>query len=330
MTMEVRPRLVGIFTLVGLALVIAGLAALGSGRIFRQYRTFVVFFPDPVTGLKEGAPVTFRRAPFGVVREVELVFTGHGMATEFKVVADVQRGALKDIAGTSPVAEYTDWEFAESMAKAGWRAAVRSSSLLAGQKSLDVYLQPDSKARYSGLPMPYPEIPTAPSGLEVFQDRFEATMEKIADIPIADVVEQVRATLDSAQKLMDSGNLSAALADLRRGLRSADRTLQNIDRTLGGLDTMVADARTTLGSADKSLKGLDDTFTRLNATLNSVDRTLGTVDRNVERLSDTQYAANRAIEEMHELVRSLRQLVEMMQRNPEAVLLGKPAAEKKK
>ncbi len=335
--MEARARLVGIFTLVGLALIVAGIAAIGSGRIFSKYRTVVVFFPDPVVGLKEGAPVTFRRAPFGQVREVELVFTGNDLESEFKVVADVRRGALRDIAGRSPVAGLSDHDFVETLAKAGLRAAVRSSTPLAGQKSLDLYFDPESTPRYSGLPMPYPEVPTAPSGLDVFQDRFEAVLEKLADIPVTDVVVQLRATLDSAQKLLGSGNLDGALVDLRRGLRAADKTLQQVERTLGGLDGVVQDARTTLASADHALKGLDSTFERLDRTLTSVDQTLGTVDqtlgtvdRSVERLADTQHAASRTLDEMNELARSLRHLVEIMQRNPEALLLGKPAPEKRK
>jgi paraquat-inducible protein B len=224
LTSENRPRLVGIFTLVGVALIVAGFLAIGSGRLFRQYRTFVVFFPKPV-GLKAGAPVTFRQAPLGEVREVELVFTGRGLETEVRVVADLRRGQLRDITGRPYVSRLSDKEFADSLVKAGLRASVRSSSPLAGQKSLDFDFHPELEPRFSGIPMPYPEIPTAPSGMEILQDKVEAALEKISDIPVDEVLTQVRSTLESAQKLLDNGDLQGALRNLRRGLETADRTL---------------------------------------------------------------------------------------------------------
>lgn len=330
MTTEVRPRLVGIFTLVGLALIVVGLAAIGPGRLLSQRRTFVVFFPNPVSGLKDGAPVTFRQTPMGQVRDVELVFTGRGMETEVKVIADVRKGALRDIAGKAAIVDLSDAEFVETLVKAGLRAAVHSSSPIAGQKSLDLDFHPERQARFSGIPMPYPEIPTGPSSLKLAQDRLEEALEKAADIPVADVVHQLRATLESAQKFLESGNLNGALGDLRRGLQTADRALTRAERTLQGVDAMVGNVQTTLSGVDKTLAGLSATFDRLDRTLATVDRTLGTVDRNVDRTADTQYEASKTLDEMNELIRSLRHLVETLQRNPEALFLGKPAPEKKK
>ncbi len=337
MTKDVRPRLVGIFTLVGLALVVVGLAAIGPGRLLSRHRTFVVFFPNPVSGLKDGAPVTFRQTPMGQVRDVELVFTGQGMETEVKVIADVRKGALRDIAGKAAIVDLSDAEFVDTLVKAGLRAAVHSSSPIAGQKSLDLDFHPEREARFSGIPMPYPEVPTGPSSLKLAQDRLEEAIEKAADIPVADVVHQLRATLESAQKFLEGGNLNGALGDVRRGLQTADRTLTRAERTLDGLDGMVGNVQTTLSGVDKTLAGLSATFDRfdrtlgtVDRTLGTVDRTLGTVDRNVDRTADIQHEASKTLDEMNELIRSLRHLVETLQRNPEALFLGKPAAGKKK
>lgn len=322
MTTEARDRLVGIFTLVGLALIVAGFLAIGSGRLFQRYRTFVVFFPKPV-GLKPGAPVTFRQAPLGEVREVELVFTSHGYDTEVKVVADVHRGQLRDITGRPYVAGLSDKEFADNLVKAGLRAAVRSSSPLAGQKSLDLDFHPDLEPRFSGIPMPYPEIPTAPTGIEILQEKVEGALEKISDLPLDEVLDQVRTTLASAQKLLDGGDVKGALGSLQRALDSADRTLGAAERTMRSLDGVTGDVRTTLRSANA-------TFDRFGATLDRLDRTIATVDRNVERTADTQHEAVKGLDELNELLRSMRHLVDTMQQSPESLLRGKPEPEEKK
>ena len=322
MTNEARDRLVGIFTLVGLALIVAGFLAIGSGRLFQRYRTFVVFFPKPV-GLKAGAPVTFRQAPLGEVREVELVFTARGYDTEVKVVADVHRGQLRDIAGRRYVAHLSDKEFADNLIKAGLRAAVRSSSPLAGQKSLDLDFHPDLEPRFSGIPMPYPEIPTAPTGMEILQEKVEAALGKISDLPVDEVLGQMRATLASAQKLIDGGDLKGALNSLQRGLDSADRTLGAAEQTLRSMDGVMGDVRTTLRSANT-------TFDRFDTTLERLERTIATVDRNVERTADTQHEAVKGLDELNELLRSMRYLVDTMQQSPESLLRGKPEPEEKK
>jgi paraquat-inducible protein B len=318
---ETRPLRVGIFTVLGLLLIVVALAALGSSRLFGGRRTFVVFFPNPV-GLKAGAPVTFRQAPIGEVREVELVLTGKGVESEIMVVFDVRRQGLRSLGGDVPIMKLDDRAYAAALTKAGVRGAVRSSSPLGGQKSLDFDFHPEIPGRLAGISTPWPEIPTGSvSRLDVIQAKVEDALEKISDLPLEQTVAQLRSTLESAARLLDNGDLKGALANLRRALDSADRVLARAERTMDGVDGTLGDVRTTLGSAN-------DTMKRLDSTLQRLDSTLVTVDRNVERTADTQYQAVRGLDEMTELLRSLRQLVDTLQQHPEALLQGKPTPKK--
>jgi paraquat-inducible protein B len=322
-TSTTRPRLVGIFTIVGLALIIGGLALLSSSRLFAQRRTFVVFFPNPV-GLKAGAPVTFRQAPLGEVREVELLFTGRGLASEIMVVVDIRQRALRSLGGDLPIQGLPDREFAAALAKAGLRGTVRSSSPVGGQKSLDFDFHPEIEGRLSGIKTPYPELPTGSvSRLDILQGKVENALEKISDLPLEQTIEQLRSTLESAQKLLDNGDLKAALANLRRVLETADRTVARSERTMDKVDGLLGDARTTISSANGTMKNLDATLTRL-------DGTLATIDRNVERTADTQHQAIKSTDELRELLRSLRQLIDTLQQHPEALLQGKPERKEEK
>lgn len=318
---ETRPLRVGIFAVLGLLLIVVALAALSSSRLFGAQRTFVVFFPTPV-GLKAGAPVTFRQTPIGEVRQVELVLTGKGVESEIMVVFDVRRQALRSLGGDLPIAKLDDRAYAAAMTKAGVRGAVRSSSPLGGQKSLDFDFHPEIPGRLAGIPTPWPEIPTGSvSRLDLIQAKVEDALEKISDLPLEQTVAQVRSTLESAARLLDNGDLKGALANLRRVLDSADRVLARSERTMDGVDGTLGDVRTTLGSAN-------DTMKRLDSTLQRLDSTLATVDRNVDRTADTQFQAVRSLDEMTELLRTLRQLVDTLQQHPEALLRGKPAPAK--
>ncbi len=336
MTTRVQPWLVGLFTLAGVALIVVGFILLGSGGLFSQHRTFVVFFPEPISGLKAGSPVTFRQAPFGEVREIELVFTGQGLSSEQRVIIDIRKGAIRDVAGRASVSVLEDRAFADMLIKAGLRAAPRSSSPLAGQKSLDLDFHSDRKPRFSGIPMPYPEIPTAPTGLELLQERIETTVDRLTDLPIDEVVLQLKATLASAQTLLEDPNIKGTIVDLRRGLRSADKTLAQTEKTMVNVDGLVGDVRQTAAGLDSTLERLETTFDKLDRTLTAadktlgmLDKTLGAVDRSVDQTLDTQYDAKKALDEMNDLLRSVRRLIETMQRSPESILRGKPTPEKK-
>ncbi len=324
MTARARPRLVGAFVLVAVGLALAGIAALSSGRLFAEYRTYVVFFPQAVGGLKVGAPVTLRQVPIGQVADVELVFAGTDYQdSRIKVVIQIRRGGLRNVARQESALRLSDAELARILVDAGLRAAVRSSSPVAGQKSVDLDFHPELAPRLSGIETPYPEIPTAPTGMELLSEKLEATLEKISDVPIDEVLLQLKATLGSAQQLLDSGDVRGALRELRLTLEAADRTLAGAEKTMGNVDGMVTDARATMATVNDTVKGLKTTLERL-------DQTLGTVDRNVERTADVQLEGARTLDEMTELLKTLRSLVDTLQQQPEALLQGKPQPKEKK
>jgi paraquat-inducible protein B len=159
------------------------------------------------------------------------------------------------------------------------------------------------------------------SRLDILQAKVEQALEKISDMPLEETVEQVRSTLVSAQALLDNGDLKGALANLRSVLATADQAVARSEKTMERVDELMGDVQTTLSSAQATMKTVDTTLTR-------VDTTLTTVDRSVERTADTQYQAVRSIDELNDLLRTVRQLVDTLQQQPEALLRGKSEPKK--
>jgi paraquat-inducible protein B len=217
----------------------------------------------------------------------------------------------------------TDGELARVLIDGGVRAAVRSSSPIAGQKSVDLDFNPEVPPRFARFESRYPELPTAPTGFELLNERLEATLKKVSEVPLDEMLVQLQLTLASVQKLLEAGDIEAALRSLRATLDTANRALARSEQTLSGVDGMASDMRKTLGNVDGTMKGLQSSLTQL-------DRTLATVDRNVERSADVQHAASVALDETNELLKSLRLLVDTLQQHPEALVRGKPDPEKDK
>ena len=312
-----QPRLIGLLVLGAIGLIVAGIATMSARRLFAEYRTFVVFFPYAVGGLREGSPVTFRQVQVGHVRDVDLVCAGSDLRDSWiMAVVEIRRNALRDPQGRA--AQQSDAELARVMIDAGLRASVRSSSLIAGQRSVDLDFNPDQKPRLSGIPTPYPEIPTAPTGMEVINERVEATLRKISDVPIDEVIIQLNTTLATLQRVLEQINAPATTRQLRETLGAATKTLQAAEKAVGQVEGVTTQAQTTLQSMDATMKGVQKSLERL-------DRTLATVDRSVEGTGDLRLEASKTLEEMNELMKSLRSLVETLQQRPESLLRGKPA-----
>lgn len=317
-----RSTRVGIFTLVGLLLTVLVLGAVTGVSWFEDRRPFVVFFPNPV-GLREGAPVTFRQTPLGEVASVDLVFTGRGIESEVQVVIAIRRKVLHGLGGET-LSGLTDEDLAARLSERGLRATVRATSPLAGQKYLDLDFAPSVPARFAGIKdLPWPEIPTAPTDLELIREKVEGAIGKIADVPLDKVLLQVQTTLASAQRLLDAGEIEKAMRELRSSLGASQKLMSRTEKTLEKFDGVADRVTSTLGAADTTMQNLQ-------ATLSRLDGTLATLDRNVERTGDTQHAAVRNLDEMNELLRTLRQLAEALQQHPEALLRGKPVKEDKR
>src|SRR5690242_2285027 len=67
-----NPALIGAFVLGAVVLVGAVVVVWGSGRFFRNTKTFVAYFSGSVNGLNPGAPVKFRGVKIGSVTEIRL------------------------------------------------------------------------------------------------------------------------------------------------------------------------------------------------------------------------------------------------------------------
>jgi paraquat-inducible protein B len=152
--------------------------------------------------------------------------------------------------------------------------------------------------------------------MEVINERVEATLKKISDVPIDEVLIQLDATLASLQTALDKGDVPATLLRMRTTLDGAARTFASAEKAMVQVDGVSGQATTTLASMDQTMKGLQKTLERL-------DRTLATVERNVEGTGELRSETLKTVEEMNELMKSLRSLVEMLQQHPEALLRGK-------
>jgi paraquat-inducible protein B len=324
-----HPRLVGAFVLGAVALVLGAVLLLSSGDWFEQRERFSLYFPgSSVRGLHKGAAVTFRGIKVGEVAEVAALATGQpSPAIQIEVVIELVGQVVKAPPGVAmPFAGLHGPEFARELAARGFRGRLMSQSLLTGQKYIDFEILPDEPARFSGIRPRYPELPTTPTAMEKLGNKVEDFTSKLADLPLDQMLENLRKTLESARSLLESPDLQGALAGARR-------TTERLPATVDDLRTAVADARRLMETLDGETRttatDARETIRAARGALDRVDRTMATLESTLQGSDEARLRASETIAELDRTLKALRNLVDYVQTHPEAVVLGKPEGAKK-
>jgi paraquat-inducible protein B len=324
-----HPRAVGAFVLGAVALVLGAVLWLSSGDWFQPRDRFVVVFPGSVRGLNKGAPVSFRGVKTGEVKGVDAVLTTRTQDPIVIVVTiEIARNVVSAQEGAGrPFASLRGAELGQALVARGLRARLMSSSLLTGQKYIDMDFLPQDPARIAGVKALYPELPTTPTAMEKLGEKGEQIVAKLAELPLDQMLEDVRQALQSLRTLLESDDLRGAISGARRAANAVPPALEDARATLAEarktLDTVSGEARDTAAAAR-------DTLREIRKTLDHADRTLARLEETASGTDEARVTAVQAIEELSRTLQALRNLVDYVQTHPEAVVLGKPSGKEKK
>jgi paraquat-inducible protein B len=344
----VNKTLIGAFVLGALALTFAGIVVLGSGALFRTVREVVMFFDGSVAGLQVGAPVTFRGVAIGEVSKIEIVYEAGRQEFQIPVAAMLYPDRIQRLA-TTPSKTTLD-----ELIERGLRAQLQLQSLITGQLSIQLDFFPNTPIRLvgpakAGFGSRVKEIPTIPTPIQ----KIEKTIQQI---PLDEVVVDLRDTLTSIKNILTSPSIPEIIANLRQlsdnaaGLtRSVDNRLANLgsqlDLTLKEVRTLVADASAQirpLGSAIDETRSLAENVNRrigpleedlvkttadLRAALQQSEKALANINAMTSADSDFRYNVELFLTDLSATARSLRTLSDYLDRHPDSLLRGKAPAQ---
>ncbi|MCG6923558.1 MAG: MlaD family protein [Acidobacteria bacterium] len=322
MSAKTHPRLVGAFVLGAVALVLAAIVFLSSGGWFQQRDRFVVFFPGSVKGLQTGSEITFRGVRVGEVVEVSAFQTGlPDNPIQIEVICELYGGVVEVPEGVEDPYKGLDNEEAVALfVQQGIRARMMSASLLTGQKYIELDFLPDEPARLAGLSRRYPEIPTSPTAMEKLSERMEDLMNKLAEVPLDQVVENVQKAIRAARDLLESEELKGAIAGANRAASSLEPTLAEARKTLRS-------AREVIENLGKETEGLGDevkgAVADLRERLARTEKTFETLEATLRGADDARVDIAETLSELEQALQAFRNLAEYIQTHPEALLQGK-------
>jgi paraquat-inducible protein B len=263
---------------------------------FTKATPFIAHFDGTVRGLEEGAPVEYRGIRIGTVTDLRLDAKLQGGAPVILVTFDIEPERVHGIGRDSGEDSYA--AMAE-LVKKGARARLEQGSLITGSLFISLDFYPDAPPAELLRGGTYPEIPTLPTELEQITRSINDVLQTIADLPLAEVVDDLRVTIRSVNSLVNSPEVERTLTNLDNSLREVSQLVGKVDRDIGPLMASIQDASDAAGNTLKSADSLiaQDSVARHNLTV--------------------------MLKELAEAARSIRVLTDYLEQHPEALLQGK-------
>ena len=254
---------------------------------------FVAYFESSVRGLAAGAPVEFYGIQVGTVRDVKLDLDKEQGSARVRVRFDIQP---ERVASAEEAARDDGVEIARRLLRRGMRAQLTTANFLTGQLTVALNIpvptgdSPVFELRREGDAI---VIPTQGGGLDNILTAASTLADKLGSLPIDEI----------------GANLNA--------------TLRQANGTLGGVEALV---RSTESSLTPTLRRLPEVAAGLQDTVVRANRLIASVDNSYGRSSTFSRELERALANVGDTARSIRQLADFLDRHPEALVRGRAGA----
>ncbi len=329
---QLSPTLIGVFVLGGGALLLVALLAFGGASLFTKPQRFAVFFDESVHGLDPGAPVKVRGVRVGRVADVSVRFDAAKHDSVVEVVCEVSRNVL--VAPDGERIDFSEPGRIERLVKDGMRAELAVMGLATGMLYVELGFDEEQKYPVPGnLPQAnIPVVPAVPSAIAEFTASVSDLLGKLRQVDYAGISTDLKALLVSARTKIDGLQLQPAVDEVKsaaaavRVLASDPKigeAFANVNRTLGELTTLIGHFDQQVVPAGEELQR---TLAEARAAMAQLNRAAVSVRTLVGPQTGLGDEAVRTLQRVGDAAEAMQRLVDFLERNPQALLSGRPAA----
>jgi phospholipid/cholesterol/gamma-HCH transport system substrate-binding protein len=327
MNKKISPTLIGAFVIGAIALLVIAVIAFGSGRLFRKTKEFVVYFDGTVNGLNIGAPVKFRGVEIGAVKNILLQLEKSMEVRSIPVIFEVDLKKITTRGAAGTILE--DPNALKAAIDQGLRAQLRTESLVTGVLYIGIDLFPGTPVKLvQAAKSKYPEIPTVPTALERVELTAGEILAKLSEVDFKGMMDSVSRTVDGVGQLVNSPALKSALQRLDQTMPKIDEAIVDIRKMTSSLDGNITTLSANLQQTSDEARGA---MQQAALTMKQTDLALKETEAamiNIRGISDPDsvafYELGRSLREVSAAARSLRLLSNSVERNPRALIFGKP------
>jgi phospholipid/cholesterol/gamma-HCH transport system substrate-binding protein len=328
------PTLVGTFVVGAIVLLLVAVTIFGSGRLFQKTYEFALYFEGSVSGLREGAPVKYKGVEIGSVTTILLQLDEGAEVNRIPVIINLDANKISGSRGVGGSLTYPAG--LKAAIDRGLRGQLQTESIVTGVLFVALDLVPDSPAKFVQPPgSRYQEIPTITTTLQKAQDILGQLLTKLDDIDFKALLTSVADAVKNFDGLAKNPDLLEAFAganrlvnkpELHAAIRSLDQTVLKIAQAADGVQKVAGSLDHSVGTLSADLK---ETLTGVREAVKQIQITVANLDGFVDPNSPAAYELTKALKEFSGAARSIRIMADYLDRNPRALLFGRPETERK-
>ena len=324
---------VGLFLIIGMAIIIVGVVWLGMSNYLEKGRMFVAYFDESVQGLDKDSPVKYRGVYIGRVHHI-------GVADDERLIEVVMK-IESDLRPNGP-----DGRQIVAQLKSVGITGLMFIELEQNKDDEPLILPPP------GVTPPYPVLPTRPSEISKFFKGLEDMFAIFRALDTRTISDELTQALKKINRAIDEAQLDAMVADVRgtlqhlqrllaaekleRMIASFERTSDTLNQMAGNADGGIDEIRRTVGRIDALVatggSDLQEAAGELKASARDVGHALqnaavmlGNTDRHVDSV---QRNINQTLERIERASDTLNLLLERLAAEPSRLVFGGSVEEK--
>lgn len=273
--------------------------------------SYQLYFEDSVRGLTVGAPVEFRGIRVGTVQDVHL----EEGRKDFRIVVTIGISPERLVRQGQVISNLEELMTTNIsyLVENGMRAQLKSGNLLTGQLFVDLDIHqnvPDAKLdEIAG----YPVIPTIPSTISGITRSITSLLAKLERLPIDQVGQDLQEITKGASKLVNDEGLMKTVREFNASIKAANQLLGTLNNHA---DPMLKNVESATDDLRKLLKTTTKVSNMANRVFKNIDQLTAADSIFINDLTET-------LNEFAAAARSVKTMMEYLERHPEALLQGK-------
>ncbi len=270
---------------------------------YKQRIPLVMYFRSSTAGLAVGSQVQLYGLQVGNVTDIRLELDPQQGFARVRVAVEVQPERLTAINSNATDNAAT---VLQRLVDHGMRGELVTTSYVTGAQAVSFEFPPDpppAKISYDGKT---PVLPTIDAGFSGIVTSLAAVAAKLDSIPFASI----------------GNNANGALAALS-GLVGGPEIKQALGAATGALVDVQGLVKRTDAGLSPLMRRLPDISADLQNAVNRASRLLGSVDTSYGGNSQFQRDLERLMAQFNDAARSVRLLVDFLDRHPEALIRGR-------
>lgn len=266
--------------------------------LYTKKINFLLYFDSSVRGLSVGAPVEFKGIKVGSVLDIRLEYRADDTNFMIPVLVEIEP---ERIISHDTDAQDSPYQIIETLVEKGLRAQLRTGSLLTGKLYVELDMHPDTEVVMVGGETIVPELPTiAAANFDAITASVERFVAKLDTVNIEEISSELLAALKGANRVVNNPEIPVIITDLKASLSSFRSIVRKVDES-----------------------NLKEAINAGHLALDKLEETLTLTNRILKPGSPLQYNVIKLTGELEETARSIRALVETLERNPQSLIFGK-------